>query len=119
MQSTLSTIDEILAQAVELSSAADRRAFVELACSNQPDLKPEINRLADLYYRAGSFLEQPIAALELGYTQANCDADTYNDAASQDLISLAFLSPPTQPGAIGRLGHYDLQSVIGRGGTGI
>jgi eukaryotic-like serine/threonine-protein kinase len=34
-------------------------------------------------------------------------------------ILLGFLSPPENPGQLGRLGHYDVLEVIGRGGMGI
>ena len=33
--------------------------------------------------------------------------------------SLDFLAPSDQPGSLGRLGHYEVQEVIGRGGMGI
>ena len=32
---------------------------------------------------------------------------------------LAFLEPATKPGRLGRLGHYEVQEVIGKGGFGI
>ena len=31
---------------------------------------------------------------------------------------LAFLSPPTKPGSIGRLAHYEILAIIGKGGFG-
>ena len=34
-------------------------------------------------------------------------------------IDLSFLQPPTAPGSLGRLGHYDVREVLGRGGCGI
>jgi hypothetical protein len=36
-----------------------------------------------------------------------------------DAVALDFLSPPEQPGSLGRLSHYDVQEVVGRGGMGI
>ncbi len=32
---------------------------------------------------------------------------------------LAFLEPSDKPGTIGRLGHYEIQGVVGRGGMGV
>src|SRR5215469_6289705 len=32
---------------------------------------------------------------------------------------LGFLRPPSQPGALGRFGHYEVLAVIGRGGMGV
>jgi WD40 repeat protein/anti-sigma factor RsiW len=37
---------------------------------------------------------------------------------SEDL-SLEFLDPPEKPGQLGRLGHYEVLEVIGRGGMGV
>src|SRR5262249_17736669 len=34
-------------------------------------------------------------------------------------VSLDFLAPSDQPGHLGRLGHYDVLHVIGRGGMGV
>jgi serine/threonine-protein kinase len=36
-----------------------------------------------------------------------------------DDIALDFLSPPEKPEYLGRLGHYDVLEVIGRGGMGV
>jgi WD40 repeat protein len=33
--------------------------------------------------------------------------------------ALAFLQPPSQPGHLGRLGHYEVMEVVGRGGMGV
>ncbi len=32
---------------------------------------------------------------------------------------LGFLRPPSQPGALGRFGHYEVLAVVGRGGMGV
>src|SRR6202043_310322 len=34
-------------------------------------------------------------------------------------FSLDFLAPSEKPGSLGRLGHYEVHEVIGRGGMGI
>jgi serine/threonine protein kinase len=39
--------------------------------------------------------------------------------SARDDKELAFLSPPDKPGHFGRLAHYDVTEVIGRGGMGI
>ena len=44
-------------------------------------------------------------------TQAEAGAAPRDD-------DLAYLNPPTKPGALGRLGHYEVLEVIGKGGFG-
>src|SRR5262249_53566792 len=38
-------------------------------------------------------------------------------AAAED--SLAFLRPPAEPGSLGRLDHYEVLGLVGRGGAGV
>src|SRR4051812_10973536 len=46
-------------------------------------------------------------------------ADTLAEREPPGEVRLDFLDPPTSPGALGRLGHFDVVEVIGRGGMGI
>src|SRR5262249_8910552 len=41
------------------------------------------------------------------------------DIPDGEKVSLAFLSPPTRPGSLGSLAHYDVSEVLGQGGIGI
>ena len=41
------------------------------------------------------------------------------EESGDDEMPLHFLSPPSRPGLLGQLGHYDIEGVIGRGGMGI
>src|SRR5262245_20335269 len=50
------------------------------------------------------------------------DAGRTSDSAEttpDDGLRLDFLSPPEQPGNLGRLGHYEVVRVLGRGAMGI
>src|SRR6516165_1269298 len=51
------------------------------------------------------------------------EAPKHEAGADQDApeggIDLSFLQPSTRSGTLGRLGHYEIESVIGRGGCGI
>jgi serine/threonine protein kinase/formylglycine-generating enzyme required for sulfatase activity len=52
---------------------------------------------------------------ELQY-QSPEDAEEMGEAIE---LKLSFIDPPTEPGTIGRLKHYDILRVAGRGGMGI
>ena len=43
---------------------------------------------------------------------------TAGGASNSDGRSLSFLDPPREPGNLGRLDHYEVQSVLGQGGMG-
>src|SRR5436190_2656652 len=45
--------------------------------------------------------------------------ETQAEAAQRGDNELAFLDPPATPGHLGRLGHYAVVEVVGRGGMGI
>src|SRR5207253_976585 len=44
---------------------------------------------------------------------------TLANHAKTDPESLSFLTPSDKPGRLGRLGHYEVQEIIGKGGFGI
>src|SRR5206468_3906977 len=46
-------------------------------------------------------------------------ADAETAADDNDEIALDFLNPADEPGLLGRLAHYDVQEVIGKGAMGI
>jgi serine/threonine protein kinase len=47
------------------------------------------------------------------------DAGSPTAPTAEEEPSLDFLSPAEKPGSLGRLGHYDILEVIGKGGMGI
>src|ERR1019366_6049530 len=71
---------------------------------------------------AGSFLGSPAvkppeaneATQELGVDKGATPDDDANGADD-----LQFLSPSTRPDSLGRIGHYEMLQVLGRGGFGI
>src|SRR5262245_34854230 len=105
----------IFLQAVQESSPAARAAVLETACAGDAGLRRRVERLLAAHDRAGHFLEG--AAFPLP-TQVVPDSGHAARPGPGDL-ELDFLEAPRQPGALGRLGHYEVLGLVGRGGMGV
>src|SRR5947208_7119796 len=99
---------DIFIAALQRVGPAQRRAYLDEACAGQPDLRRQVEHLLRLHEGAGSFLEEPAA-------EAAATGPSGEDAD----LPLSFLAPSKTPGSLGRLGHYEVKEVIGRGGMGI
>jgi hypothetical protein len=116
------TVDAIFAQALAKSTPAERTTYLDEACAHDLALRQRVEALLQSHEAAGDFLGKPAfqcAAEELagqaraGDTQGELPAD---DGGAQ---ALDFLAPSDKPDSLGRLGHYEVLEVIGRGGMGI
>jgi tRNA A-37 threonylcarbamoyl transferase component Bud32 len=88
---------------------AERAAFLDEACAGSEALRRGVETLLRLNAAPHRFLEVPaieqLAAAVPGRESAAAD--------------LSFLGPPSEPGSLGRLDHYEVLEVVGRGGTGV
>jgi len=81
-----------------------------------------VEGLLEMYEQTGDFLQKPlverlaegVAALEEAAETARNPSTSHKSGGD-----LGFLSPSEQPGSLGKLGHYEVQEVIGSGGMGI
>jgi serine/threonine protein kinase len=100
----------IFLEAIEQPAAA-REAFLAQVCGEDAALAEQVRALLAASNEAGSFLESPpTIVVQL--------ADTASELKSGS-PALDFLAPAEQPDLLGRLGHYDVQEVVGHGGMGI
>lgn len=86
-----------------------RSEFLQKSCGGNETLLRAVETLLEINTRAGEFLESP--ALE----QLAGD----NSAESQHAAELLFLAPSGEPGVLGRLDHYEIIEIVGRGGMAI
>jgi len=109
MHAPTNNMKAVFLAALEKSSVAERAAFLDRACAGDGALRQGVEALLWAHNQADPLLDRP-AADHLD----DAEADT---AGAAD--SLGFLDPPTQPDALGRLGHYEVYEVLGRGGFSI
>jgi uncharacterized protein (TIGR03067 family) len=130
--------DETIFHLAREKPPSERAAFLETACAGDAEMRRRVEVLLEADEDAGSFLQTPVN--EQLATSAFCaegeqDAPSSThclDGATPQVKSeptmaetapprpegLAFLAPGTRPGSIGRLGHYEILAVIGKGGFG-
>jgi hypothetical protein len=99
-------------------SGPERATFLDAACGGDPALRRRVERMLLAHEASGELLERPPAEMlaEAG-TLTGAEGECPAACGGEELQ--AFLAPPTRPDSLGRLGHYHVQEVVGRGGFGI
>src|SRR5262249_17384013 len=92
----------IFLNALDQDDPERRRAYLDFACAGNPALRKRIEALLRSHQEADTFLDVPAIEQLTNYDQG-----------------LAFLAPSTEPGFLGRLDHYEVLEVVGRGSTGM
>src|SRR5260370_25305729 len=111
------TEETIFEAALGKVAPAERSEYLDKACGGDAALRRRVEALLARHARIGSFLERPAVEQMAGARAADAtSAETSGDA---EQTTLSFLQPPTRPGSLGRLGHYEVLEVLGRGGPGI
>jgi serine/threonine protein kinase len=110
----------IFLAALDKEDSSQRSAFLDTACAGNAMLRQRIEALLQSHERAGSFLGKPVPerVAEALATPAG-PGETQGEPAGHGDLALDFLAPSDTPGVLGRLGHYDVLEVIGKGGMGI
>jgi hypothetical protein len=120
----------IFLAALDISDPAERSAYLATACAGNDPLRKEVEALLSAHERPGAFLDEPAVAqmsapgagetrtvipgeLDFAETQA---PESAGGASDNDV--LAFLRPPARADSLGRLDHYEVFEVLGRGGFG-
>jgi hypothetical protein len=112
---------EIFDAALDLPDPAARAKYLDAACGGDAALRGQVEALLRSHEGAGSFLLRPAVAPpdpDSAATQEWSDETIADQGATPD-ETLTFLTPPGRPDSLGRIGHYEVLEVLGRGGFGI
>src|SRR5262249_5310329 len=124
-------VKEVFLEAAELPDEAARAAYLHKACAADAGGRERVEALLRSHDPEGSFLGTPAAVVpdpDHDATQALTGTPepggaaaqiTCGEQASSDEEPLTFLRPPTRPDSLGRIGHYEVLQLLGRGGFGI
>jgi hypothetical protein len=99
---------EIFLEALD-KDPSERAAFLDEACAGDDKLRQGVEALLRLHAEPTPFLKVPAPE------QLAAAAPDPEGAAAD----LSFLAPPSQPGSLGRLDHYEVLGVVGKGGMGV
>jgi hypothetical protein len=110
----------IFTEALDRETPAGRAAYLDAACAGDPVLRARVEALLRSHEQAGEFPGKPAPQRLAEEFAAREPDDTRTGPGGADADGgLDFLEPPDKPGSIGRLGHYEVQEVVGRGGMGV
>ena len=94
--STPLEVDSIFCSAIDIESPEERDSYLERVCSDNAELKRQVERLIQAHFRGGSILDSPAHAI----------------AATIELPTVT-----ERPGAM--IGRYKIREQIGEGGMGV
>src|SRR5262249_37026552 len=91
---------------------SERAAFLDEVCAGNETLRRGVETLLRLHAAPHRFLDVPVVEQLAAGNPAAGTLATYP-------TDLFFLAPSSEPGSLGRLDHYEVLEVVGRGGMGI
>jgi serine/threonine protein kinase len=111
----------VFMEALEKETLAEQSAYLDEVCAGDPGLRQRVETLLKSHAEAGSFLGRPVPErLAEKFRSAEGAGETEEQRAGDvESASLEFLTSSQKPGSLGRLGHYEVLELIGRGGFGI
>src|SRR5687768_466176 len=109
MASNIDRMRAVFLAALEKTPTAERAAFLDEACRGDDRLRQDVEALLRAHHQADPLFDRPATELLGGTSSGRSEPDD----------SLDFLDAPSRAGSLGRLGHYEVLEILGRGGFGI
>lgn len=114
----------IFIEALDKESPAQRSSFLDEVCASDPALRQRVEALLQSHDSAGDFMGRPaperfVQELTNSDNGAETRGETPVPVDDTQSEALGFLTPSDQPGVLGRLDHYEILDIVGRGGMGV
>lgn len=117
----------IFLAAVEITDSGQRAAYLEQACGADPNLRAQVESLLNSHQQSSQFLETPAAEHDSQITLVGNAVPDEHDPDRvlncDDSCTVAelkqYLKPSTRADGLGRLAHYEVEQILGRGAFGI
>ncbi len=116
---------DIFMAALQIESPEERETYLDETCGKDTPLRQRVDQLLDSHAKSGSLLEHPAAEDAAGRLLEDTEklawsgSDDGCSVPPLDEVSLDFLDSSDMPDSLGRLGQYEIQEIVGRGGMGI
>jgi len=114
----------IYLKAIEIADAFNREAYLCQACGDDAALRAHVELLLNSHKVSSQVLESSTTAGFLvtldSYSPNDIDnsEDKSNESTGESELKRVLL-PSTRPGWLGRVAHYEIESILGRGAFGI
>ncbi|QDU38984.1 Serine/threonine-protein kinase PrkC [Maioricimonas rarisocia] len=116
---------EIVRKALEITDPADRASFLDQACGTNATLREQVEQSLKADRDSGD----PPPTIDSPGSESGDEttvlapseeaALTSSDDGSTEDELRRYLEPTNRPGRLGRLAHYEIEAILGRGAYGI
>ena len=119
---------ELFQLALDIDDPTARKLFLRSACEQNGEMLSRVEALLASHDGQSQFLNTPVVEQIAVIRNVDSDATAVHPNGSaptmthqdheDDEIPLGYLEPSTKPGSLGRLAHYEVLEVVGRGAFG-